>query len=121
MICVWILVPSNQSYQFFVLFGYIFKMNFGEENYEMPDDLFVVSIEHLGVTDINVLQKEINRKINQLSDEAEAVVRRKHHTEKKNPAAEKRRNLDRLCAVLRRHSRNMESQKKSLIDRGMTE
>ena len=61
----------------------MFKMNFGEENYEMPGDLFEASIEHLGVTDINVLQKEINRKINQLSDEAVAVVRRKHHTEKK--------------------------------------
>ena len=119
MICVWI--PSNQNYQFFVLFGHIFKMDFGEENYEMPDELFEVSIENLGVTDINVLQKEINRKINYLSNEAKAVVRRKHHTEKKNPAAEKRSNLDRLSAVLRRHSRNMESQKKSLIDRGMTE
>ena len=119
MICVWI--PSNQNYQFFVLFGHIFNMDFGEENYEMPDELFEVSIENLGVTDINVLLKEINRKINHLSNEAKAVVRRKHHMEKKNPAAEKRSNLDRLSAVLRRHSRNMESQKKSLIDRGMTE
>ena len=96
-------------------------MDIGEENYDMPDDLFEVTIEHLGVTDIDILQKEINRKINQLSNEAEAVVRRKHHTEKKNPAAEKRSNLNRLIAVLRRHSRNMESQKKSLIDRGMIE
>ena len=59
-------------------------MDFGEENYEMPDELFEVSIENLGVIDINVLQKEINRKINYLSNEAKAVVRRKHHTEKKN-------------------------------------
>ena len=58
-------------------------MNFGEENYEMRDELFEVSIESLGVTDINVLQKEINRKINHLSNEAKAVVRRKHHMEKK--------------------------------------
>ena len=38
-------------------------MDFGEENYEMRDELFEVSIENLGVTDINVLQKEINCKI----------------------------------------------------------
>ena len=82
--CVYVkLIPSNQNYQFFVLFGHTLKMDIGEENYDMPDDLFEVTIEHLGVTDIDILQKEINRKINQLSNEAEAVVRRKHHTEKK--------------------------------------
>ena len=49
----------------------------------MPDDLFEVFIEHLRITDSNVLQKEINWKINQLLKEVEAVVRRWHHMEEK--------------------------------------
>ena len=49
----------------------------------MPDDLFEVFVKHLGITDSNVLQKEINWKINQLLKEDEAVVRRWHHMEEK--------------------------------------
>ena len=58
-------------------------MDFAEEKYEMPDILFEITTENLGVTDINVTQKEIQWKIIQLSKEAEALVRRKDHAEKK--------------------------------------
>ena len=45
-------------------------MDFAEEKYEMPHDLFEIKIENLGVTDINVMQKESQWKIIQLSKEA---------------------------------------------------
>ena len=87
----------------------------------MPHDLFEIRIENLGVTDINVMQKESQWKIIQLSKEAEVVVARKDHAEKKDSASEQRSNLNHFIAILRSHSRNIEQQKESLIHRGMKE
>ena len=65
------------------------KIDFAEEKYEMPHDLFEIRIENLGITDINVMQKESEWKIIKLSKEAKVVVARKDHAEKKNSALRK--------------------------------
>ena len=54
-------------------------MNFAQEKYEIPDILFEITTENLGITDINVTQKEIQWKIIQFSKETESLVRRKDH------------------------------------------